>query len=71
MEIKSLDKKITGPNASVVMDNGDTLAVAFKDETGHYQVINVVVQGRVAVVSHEQSDDSIVVRRRGTQFVKG
>jgi hypothetical protein len=71
MEIKSYDKVISGnANATVTMDKGDTLSIAFKDTSGEYQVINVAIQGCVAVVTHEQSDDTMVVRRRGSQFVK-
>ena len=56
-------------NVQVEMQSGDQMTIAFKDKTGEMQVIIVSVHGAAMVVEHEQTNDAIVVRRSGTQFV--
>lgn len=70
MEFKALTKTVKAENATVVMDSGDHLSIAFKDLMGEYQVINVKIQGRVCLIEHEQTQDAMIARRNQTIFVK-
>jgi hypothetical protein len=71
MKIETKDgTRVTLADASATLDSGETLVVAFKDAAGEYQVIEVAVQGRVCVITHEQTGDALVVRRNKAQFVK-
>lgn len=69
MKVNIWNQVINGSNGTVEMESGDRLSIAFRDKTGELQVINVHVQGAVCVVTHEQTDDAMVVRRDRTQFV--
>jgi hypothetical protein len=71
MKIKSLNQVVAGPNATIEMDSGDRVSIGFKGLDGQFQVVTLAVQGSVMVVTHEQSQDSLVVRTRGAQYVKG
>jgi hypothetical protein len=56
-------------NVQVEMQSGDQMTIAFKDKTGNTQSIVVSVRGAAMVVEHEQSNDALVIRRSGAQFV--
>lgn len=62
---------VSSGNATVIMESGEHLSVAFKDKVGEYQVVNLMIRDAVMVVTHEQTDNSLVVRRNGDQYVKG
>lgn len=70
MELKSYGKKIVAANASAIMESGDTLGIAFKDGTGRYQTISVVVRGLTCLITHDQTDSTLIVRRDGSQLMK-
>lgn len=70
MIIKALDKELRHDNATVEMQSGNHLTVAFKigDE---YQVVSVSCQGSVMVITHEQSESAFLINRTGCQHLKG
>lgn len=71
MKVNVWNQVVEGGNGTVVMEPGDRLSIAFRDVHGELQMITVGVQGTVAVVEHEQTQDALVIRRNNTQFVRG
>ena len=70
MEIKALTKVVKAENATITMDSGDHLSIAFKDLKGDYQVVNIKIQGKVCLIEHEQTQDALIVRRNQAIYVK-
>lgn len=72
MEIKSGQKTLLGSNATVVLESGDHVSVAYKDPlTGQFNVFNIHAQHLVFIATHEQSDNTLLVRRGGCEMVQG
>lgn len=71
MKINVWNQVVEGTNGTVEMQSGDRLSVAFKGLGGEFQVVTLAVQGAVMVVTHEQTQDALVVRKAGAQYVKG
>ena len=72
MDIKAWGKEIKGvENATVEMKSGDHLSVAYKDpHTGEFHVFNVSAQHLVFLVTHEQSEATMMIRPSvGVQYV--
>lgn len=71
MNLTALNKSITDvENATVMMYPGDHLSIGVEVD-GKFHILNVHVQGRVIMVQHEQSQDALLVRPGGTQYVQG
>lgn len=72
MEIKSNGNALTGTNATVMLESGDHISVAYKNSRGEFNVFNVSAQHLVFLASHEQTGSTMIVRpSTGLQFVEG
>jgi|AntAceMinimDraft_5_1070358.scaffolds.fasta_scaffold205642_2 hypothetical protein len=69
MLIKTPSSEVNVPNATVTMDGGEHLSVACNVK-GVYQIIHIHVQGHVVMVQHEGSQDAVLFKPSGNQFVK-
>jgi hypothetical protein len=70
MEIKSLDKVITGTaNATIRLDSGDTVSIAYTSHDGKTNIINVTAQHLVLMAVHEQTEKAIICRPSGVSTV--
>ncbi len=71
MKVNIWNQVVEGGNGTVVMEPGDRLSIAFNDFAGGMQVITISAEGAVCVVAHEQTQDALVIRRGGNQYIKG
>lgn len=74
MDIKAWGKEINSvENATVEIKSGDHLSVAYKDpHTGQFNVFNITAQHLVFLVTHEQTEATMMIRPSvGVQFVPG
>ena len=72
MEIKSNRNALNGTNATVMMESGDHISIAYKNpHTGEFNVFNITAQHLVFMASHEQTQNALLVRPAGCEFVKG
>jgi hypothetical protein len=60
--------KIT--NATVILKPGDHLSVGIEID-GRWQTISISTRGQVIMVHHEQTQDALLIKPSGNQFVKG
>jgi lipocalin len=57
-------------NATIELKSGDHLAVAYKDPyTSEYHVLNISAQHLVFLVTHEQTEATMMIRHSGVQYV--
>lgn len=71
MKIKCQNKELEGLNATVRMESGDHLSVAFTDLQGVSRIITLSVQGKVMLVNDTKTDDSLIMRNAENYFLKG
>jgi len=72
MEFKSYQGNVDGvANASVLMASGDHLSVGYIDPRGVFQNFNISAQHLIFLVTHEQSEATMMLRPSGVQFVPG
>jgi galactokinase len=71
MELGFNGKKVGGvDNATAVMGSGDHLTVAYKNVDGKLRLVTIAVQGSVMVITAEHTQDSLVLRHQGVQFIE-
>lgn len=73
MHLKAWGKEIKDVrNGTVTMESGDALSVAYTDPNGKTHVFNILAQHLVFLVTHEGTNNSLLVRPSvGCQFVPG
>jgi len=71
MKIKCLQTECNGPNATVQMESGDNLSIAFVDLSGQARIVNITVQGKVMLVTDAKTDSSLLVRSKSVYFQYG
>lgn len=72
MHIMSWGQEITGTrNATVRLDSGDSVSVAYKTPDGRDEIITITAQHLVLLATHERTDASIIVRPGGVATVDG
>lgn len=70
MEIKTLGQEIKGgTTATVRLDSGDYISIAYTDPRGTTNVITVSAHHLVMIAMHEDSDTSIICRPEGITVV--
>jgi len=56
-------------NATVSLESGDTISVAYTDPNGKPHILNITAQHLVLIVVHEQTDAAMIMRPSvGVQF---
>lgn len=68
MKIKCLNNELNGSNATIVMESGDHVSIAFTDLNGDSRIITVSVQGKVLVVNEPKMDASLLVRANSNYY---
>ena len=76
MEIKTavanIEQTANIANATVLMKSGDHLSVGYIDPKGSFHNFNISAQHLVFLVTHEQSEATMLIRpSSGVQFVPG
>lgn len=63
MKIKAWSNEIEGPsNATVEMNSGDVISIAYTNPRGESHIITVSAQHLVFIARHEETDMSILCR---------
>jgi hypothetical protein len=71
MIFKCGNKELSGANATIRMESGDHVSVAFTDLSGDTRVVTIRVQGKVMLVNDEKTEGSLLIRSAGCHFEQG
>ena len=73
MEIRSGQKTIMEPNATVRMSSGDHLSIAYTDVDGHSTIITIEARQIALAIREQRSGDMLFVQhpKYGNVFMEG
>ena len=68
MRIKCLSTETEGPNATIAMESGDHVTLAFTDLNRKSRMIHVSIQGKVMVVHEDTTQSYMLVHSSGVNL---